>query len=248
LSPRAGSLLILLIAAEVSGCAIKHPTVLNESYFAELPEYSPSRKVSGSAVILMTREQEAKIHASRAAYIMGSGSEFSFEIGKITIAAAEHAASRLFEGAVTVVRTLSPGSTAHVLRPEVTALEWWYRPTKPGYNFQELVRLELTLIVERGGERVFSAAVDSGEVGGRITREAVPLGAEANRVVHHTVRRLMEAALNEFAATLLPAAHGGFESLVSRCARCNGVMIGFDSDSRVAIERVSSQGTREPRL
>ena len=177
--------LFIVLVLGMSGCAIKHPMVVTESYFGELPPYLATRKLPEPAVIIMSEEQEAKVHASRAAYLLGSGSEFSFEIGKITRLAAEQAANRVFEGGVTVARYPSASVSTYLLRPQVTALEWWYRSTKPGYNFQEVAKLELTLTVERGGQRIFSTSVSSGEVGGRVSREAVPLGTEANRVVHH---------------------------------------------------------------
>lgn len=193
---------ILIVAFSVfaSGCAIQHPTRLNETYLGEMPTYSPSQQKQGGVLVVMTDEEQSRVHASRAAYILGSGSEFSFEIGRITKAVAEQVFGRAFAAGAKVVTSLGQDPQAVLVRPSVKALEWWYRPTQPGYNYQEVVKLDLSVTIERNGQRVFDKTYSSGEVGGKIDRTPTPLGTEANKMVHQTVRRLMEQAANDFLA------------------------------------------------
>jgi hypothetical protein len=187
-------LAVLLSVLAISGC--QHTTVLNEAYFSETAKFTVSRKMDGAAVVSMTKAEQDRIHSSHAAYLLGSGSRFTYEIGKITKAAAEQVFGAVFAGGVSVSE--SQGNTGIVIRPTVKNLEWWYRVTKPGYNYQEVVKLDLTVTIDNDGKRVFDKTFSSGEVGGRIDRAPVPLGTEANRVVHQTVRQLMERAANEF--------------------------------------------------
>lgn len=193
---------ILAIAFSVvaSGCAIQHPTRLDETYLGEMPAYSPSRQIQSGVFVVMTDEEQSRVHSSRAAYVLGSGSEFSFEIGKITKAVAEQVFGRAFAGGAKVIT--APGQDPQVIfvHPSVKALEWWYRPTEAGYNYQEVVKLDLSVVIERNGQRVFDKTYSSGEVGGKIDKAPTPLGTEANRVVHQIVRRLMEQAANDFLA------------------------------------------------
>lgn len=183
-----------------SGCAIKHPTRLNEAYLGEIPAYSPSKRIQGNALIAMSIEEQSRVHSSRAAFFLGSGSEFSFEVGKITKAVAEQVFGRIFAEGVKVAASPSSDPQVPVVHPSVKALEWWYRPTQLGYNYQEVVKLDLSVVIERNGQPVFDKTYSSGEVGGKIDKAPTPLGTEANKVVHQTIRRLMEQAANEFLA------------------------------------------------